>query len=847
MKNVTIEINAVSFPSQLATDAEKASKSFGLQVGQAIQYEWFRKDGNSSRFYGQWRDFRRLRLYARGEQPVAKYKDELAIDGDLSYLNLDWTPVPIIPKFVDIVVNGMSERLFKVKAYAQDAMSQAKRSKYQDIIESQMAGKPVLDIIQQRTGVNPYITDPDKLPENDDELALFMQLNYKPAIEIAEEEAINTLFDLNHYQDLRKRLDYDAVVVGISVAKHEFLPGSGVKISYVDPANVVYSYTEDPFFRDCFYWGEIKTVPMTELMKIDQSLTKEDLNEISMYSQAWYDYYNVQQFYQNSMFFRDTCTLMYFNYKTTKKIVYKKKKLDNGGTRMIKKDENFNPPVEMMEEGNFEKVEKTIDVWYEGIMVMGTNILLKWELQENMVRPKSASQHAIPNYVACAPRMYKGVIESLTRRMIPFADLIQITHLKLQQVIARTVPDGVFIDADGINEVDLGTGAAYNPEDALRLYFQTGSVIGRSYTQDGEFNNARVPIQQLTTNSGSAKTQMLIANMNHYLDSIRAVTGLNEARDGSTPDPNALVGVQKLAALNSNTATRHILDSGLFIYRSLAEALTYRISDILEYSDFKEEFINQIGRYNVSILNEIRDLYLYDFGIFIEVTPDEEQRAQLEANIQMALSKGDINLEDAIDIREIKNLKLANQLLKLKRTKKQDREEKMAMQQQAMQAQIQSQSQQIAAQTAMQKIQAESQAKIALKKAETQFQIELLKQESILKSQLMREEFGYNMQLHGIQEDNLSKREKQKEDAKAKRISQQNTEQSKLIEQRKNNLPPISFESNDEQYGEIGNEGDESTMYGYNLDQSQVNQAPFNFESNEDSLDGFDLGEFEPR
>lgn len=811
MKNVTIEINAVSFPSQLATDAEKASKSFGLQVGQAIQYEWFRKDGNSSRFYGQWRDFRRLRLYARGEQPIAKYKDELAIDGDLSYLNLDWTPVPIIPKFVDIVVNGMSERLFKVKAYAQDAMSLSERNKYQDIIETQMAGKDILSIIQENTGANMFVTPPDELPQNDEELALYMQLNYKPAIEIAEEVAINTIFDLNYYQDLRKRLDYDQVVIGISVAKHEFLPGTGVRLSYVDPANIVYSYTEDPYFRDCFYWGEIKTIPMTELLKIDQSLTREDLNEISMYSQAWYDYYNVQQFYQNSMFYRDTCTLMYFNYKTTKKMVYKKKKLDNGGTRMIPKDENFNPPVEMMEEGNFEKVERTIDVWYEGIMVMGTNILLKWELQDNMVRPKSATQHAIPNYVACAPRMYKGVIESLTRRMIPFADLIQITHLKLQQVIARTVPDGVFIDADGINEVDLGTGAAYNPEDALRLYFQTGSVIGRSYTQDGEFNNARVPIQQLTSNSGAAKTQMLITNMNHYLDSIRAVTGLNEARDGSTPDPNALVGVQKLAALNSNTATRHILDAGLFIYRSLAEAISIRVADILEYSDFKEQFVNQIGKYNASILEDIKDLYIYDFGIFIEVSPDEEQKAQLEANIQMALSKGDINLEDAIDIREIRNLKLANQLLKLKRTRKQEREEKMQMQQQAMQAQTQLQSQQMAAETAMAKINAEAAAKMQVKEREIQLQIELLKQESILKSQLMKEEFAYNMQLHGVQEDLLSKREKEKEDAKAKRISQQNTEQSKLIEQRKNNLPPISFESN------------------------------------EDSLDGFDLGEFEPR
>ena len=811
MKNVTIDITSSAFPSQLATDAEKASQQFGLQVGQAIQYEWFRKDGNNCRYYGQWREFHRLRLYARGEQSVGKYKNELAIDGDLSYLNLDWTPVPVIPKFVDIVVNGMSDRLFKVKVYAQDAMSQAKRSKYQDMIEGQMIAKPVLNQIKESTGFDAFTMDPEKLPETDEELSLFMQLHYKPAIEIAEEEAINTTFDENHYDDIRKRLDYDATVLGISIAKHEFLQGTGVKISYVDPANVVYSYTEDPYFRDCFYWGEIKTMAITELMKIDQNLTKEDLQEITQYSQGWYDYFNVAQFYENSVFSRDTCTLMYFNYKTTKKIVYKKKMLDNGGSRVIPKDDTFNPPAQMMEEGNFEKIEKTIDVWYEGIMVMGTNILLQWKMSENMVRPKSASQHALPNYVASAPRMYKGAIESLVRRMIPFADLIQITHLKLQQVINRVVPDGVFIDADGLNEVDLGNGAAYNPEDALRLYFQTGSVVGRSFTQDGDFNNAKVPITQLSSNAGTGKTQMLITNYNHYMDMIRTVTGLNEARDGSTIDPNSQVGLQKLAALNSNTATRHILEGGLFIYRSMAEALTYRIGDILEYSDFKDEFINQIGRYNVSILGDIADLYIYDFGIFIEVAPDEEQKAQLEANINMALSKADINLEDAIDIREIKNLKLANQLLKMKRIKKQEREEQMQMKKQAMIAEQQLKSQELAGQVAVQKMQAEVQTKSQLMQMEAEFSIRKVQVEAELKSHLMAEEFMYNQKLHDMEMETLGGREQAREDAKSKRISQQNTEQSKLIDQRKNNLPPL------------------------------------NFESNEDSLDGFDFSEFEPR
>ena len=811
MKEVTIDIQAAAFPDQFVSDATKDTVEYGLQIGQAIQYEWFRRDSGSCRFYSQWSEFMRLRLYARGEQSVAKYKNELAIDGDLSYLNLDWSPVPIIPKFVDIVVNGMSDRLFKVKAYAEDALSAEKRNEFQEMVEGEVLAKPLFEQLQADFNVNAFTLNPDELPESDDEMELFMQMKYKPAIEIAQETAIDTLMAENHYNDIRSRVDYDLTTIGIGITKHEFLPGSGVKLDYVDPANVVYSYTEDPYFKDCFYWGEIKTVPMTELIKIDPDLTNDDLNQIAKYSQSWYNYFNTAQFYENSMFYRDTATLMYFNYKTTHSFVYKRKKLADGSYKTVEKDDQFNPPQEMMEEGKFEKVTKRIDVWYDGVMVMGTNIILQWKLSENMVRPKSSNQFAMPNYVASAPRMYKGSLESLVRRMIPFADLIQMTHLKIQQVVSRVVPDGVFIDADGLNEVDLGTGNTYNPEDALRLYFQTGSVVGRSYTQDGEFNNARVPIQQLTSNSGASKMQMLIANYNHYLDMIRAVTGLNEARDGSTPDPNSLVGVQKLAALNSNTATRHVLQGSLYITRTIAECLAIRTADILEYADFKDEFAMQIGKYNLKILEDIKDLYLYDFGIFIEMAPDEEQKAMLEQNIQMALSQKDISLEDAIDIRELNNLKMANQLLKLKRKKRQEAEQAQREQEQQMQAQMQMQAQQAKSQGEMQKIQMESQAKIQYRQADVAFEIEKLKNEAQLKRELMQTEFEFQMQLKGMEQQNLQSRESEREKSKDRRISQQSTQTSKMIEQKKRDLPAI------------------------------------NFESNEDSLDGFDLAEFEPR
>jgi len=811
MKEVNINIKSTAFPDQFTSDAKKATDEFGLQVGQAIQYEWFRKDGGGCRFYNQWQEFHRLRLYARGEQPIAKYKNELAVDGDLSYLNLDWTPVPIIPKFVDIVVNGMSDRLFKVNCVAMDAMSAEKRNQFQSMVERNSISKSLFLQIEQDFKVPMFDVDPKTLPETDSEMELYMQLNYKPGIEIANEIAINTMLEENHYVDTRKRVDMDITTLGIGITKHMFQSGDGIRVEYVDPANVVYSYTEDPYFKDTFYWGEIKTVPIGELVKIDPDITNEDMEKISKYSQSWYDYYNVAAMYENSMFSRDTCTLLYFNYKTTNSFVYKKKKVSEGTFKTVEKDDQFNPPQEMMDEGEFERVEKRIDVWYEGVMVMGTNIILKWEMMENMVRPNSANQFAMPNYVACAPRMYKGTLESLVRRMIPFADLIQISHLKIQQVVSKVVPDGVFIDADGLSEVDLGTGAAYNPEDALRLYFQTGSVVGRSYTQDGEFNNAKVPITQLTSNSGQSKMQMLIGNYNHYLNMMRQVTGLNEARDASTPDPNSLVGIQKLAALNSNVATRHILNASLYITKTLAECLSIRTADVLQYADFRDEFAMQIGKYNLNILDEIKNLYIYDFGIFIEMSPDEEEKAQLEANLQMALQQQGIDLEDAIDIRTINNLKMANQLLKVKR--KQSAAEKQAQEQQkqAMQNQQQQQLQQQAAQSKMQQTQAELQAKIQIKQAEIAFEIEKQKNEADLKRQLMQVEFNMNMQLRGMEQSQIDARETQKEDAKAERISQGNTQQSKMIEQRKRNLPPI------------------------------------NFESNEDSLDGFDLAEFEPR
>ena len=780
------------FPSQVASNEEKLSMGYGLKVARAIEQEWFKKESGNNKFIINQNQFHKLKLYARGEQSIQKYKDELSINGDLSYLNLDWKPIPIIPKFVDIVVNGIAERMYDIKAYSQDPHGVSKRTQYMEGLITDMQTRDLNDFVEENFGINLYSNPKEMLPADEQELSLHMQLNYKQAVELAEEQAINTIFDQNRYELTKKRFYYDLAVLGIGAIKSNFSKSEGITIDYVDPANIVYSHSESPYFEDLYYVGEVKTVTINELKKQFPLLTDEDLKEIADQGSQEYSIYNK---YRTDRQNKDTNSiqLLYFNYKTYMNEVYKIKVTGTGGDKALKKDENFNPPKDSR--AMFEKIANSYEVLYDGVYVLGSNKLLKWELCKNMVRPKSDANKVRMNYSIVAPRMYAGRIESLVSRMTTFADMIQLTHLKLQQVLSRVVPDGIYLDADGLAEIDLGNGTNYNPQEALNMFFQTGSIIGRSLTGDGDMNPGKVPIQEIASGSGNNKIASLISTYNYYLQMMRDVTGLNEARDGSTPDKNALVGVQKLAAANSNTATRHILQAGLFLTAEMAEKVSLRISDVIEYAPSREAFIQAIGVHNVATLDELKELHIYDFGIFIELAPDEEQKQVLENNIQASIAQGGIDLEDAIDIREIKNVRLANQLLKIKRRKKQERDQLAQQQNIQAQAQANAQAQQVAAQAEVQKQQALLSQKAQLKQLESQLDAERLEREASLKKDLMQLEFQMNMQLKGIEVDSQKQTIKEKEDRKDDRTKLQASQQSELINQRKNNLPPKSFES----------------------------------------------------
>ena len=780
-----------AFPSQVVSDAEKASWEYGTQVGQAIEYEWFGQGRtNGNRYLTSWNQFHQLRLYARGEQSIQKYKDELSINGDLSYLNLDWKPVPILSKFVDIVVNGISGKSYDIKAYAQDPQSIKKRTGYASMLYEDMVAKEYLDNLKQTLGIDLYQTpNIDTIPESKDELELHMQLSYKQSVEIAEEEAIASVLAQNKFDLTRRRLNMDLTVLGMAVAKTSFNTAEGITVDYVDPAYVVYSYTEDPNFDNVYYVGEVKSITIPELKKEFPSIGKEELERIqkmpgnNQYVTGWGNYDE------------NTVQVLYFDYKTYHNQVFKIKETPQGLMKALEKPDSFNPP----ENDNFERVSRSIEVLYNGAKVLGSNEMIKWELAENMSRPTADTTKVEMNYALCAPRMYKGRIESIVSKCIGFADMIQLTHLKLQQVLSRMVPDGVYLDMDGLAEVDLGNGTNYNPAEALNMYFQTGSIVGRSLTQDGDMNPGKVPIQELNSSSGQAKISALIQTYQYYLQMIRDVTGLNEARDGTAMDKNSLVGLQKMAANASNVATRHINQSSLYITLKLAENIALKIADALEFPLTRSALQNSISTFNIKTLDEIVNLNLHDFGIFLELEPDDEEQAQLENNIQVALQQGGIDLEDAIDVRGIKNLKLANQMLKIKRKTKAKQDQANQQANIAAQGQSQADTAEKTAMAEVQKQEAIMGANVQFEQSKNQMEIQRMEIASQLKAQEMQAKFQYDMQLKQLDVQNTQQKEGAIEDRKDSRSKMEATQQSELISQRKNDGLPINFEQQPDQ------------------------------------------------
>ena len=786
----------VAFPSQLDTFENKVKKEWGLMLGNAISSEWYTAYfGMPCLFYTQRRDFIERRAYANGMQSMEKYKDSIGTNGDLSLLNLSKKPISRIRKLSDIVINGFCNRGYSVRATSVDQVSQEQFQKYRKQVENDMLAKDIVVKAKQTLGVDVGTLPIDQIPESKDELNLHLQLNYKPSIELSEELAIETVLRENKYDDITNRLIVkDLVELGIAWVKNRFVADKGILVEYVNPENKIHSYTDDPYFRDCYYHGEFKTVMISDVLVEYPNIIDEDKAKLEQSTIAWWNYHSIPQ----NQRIKGTCNLLYFTYKTTKEKFNKVKEKSNGekivsdAKSVFFKDES--QPKNQKED--FKRISKVDEILFEGVLVLGTEILLKWGVSENMARPESNKQKVMDSFYGIAPNKEKGFIGSLVQRMIPIDDLIQICELKSQQIIQRIIPDGYQIDIDALAEMDLGDGKVLSPMDHFNMMMQTGSIFVRSYGAGGEYNYAKLPITELKTGDSLGKLQALKTIRDSYIQDQLDVIGLNKASDASTPDKDSLVGLQKLASLNTNTATRHILDASIYLTKSTCESITYRLADILKYyPELKKDLIRKIGATSVEDLESVENLHLYDFAIFLDLHLDDEEKAKLEQDMSVAIEKGYMNLADKYRVMNVKNFKQAVQLMSILVDKYQKKQQEIKQQDIQSNAQAQAQSAQQAEGFRQQTVQIEMQAEQVKQKAigEAEIAKENTKGEWAMKLEQLKGQNALQVaQVQGgVQMQKLNTLESNKDERLAKQASQT----SQIKHQAQTEGEPIDFQS----------------------------------------------------
>jgi len=784
------------YPSPLATNEEKADVKYGLDYFKAMYYEYSK---NSDVYYRDTKiRYSRNRAYSEGSQDIGKYKDLLDVKGDTSYLNIDFTPVSIIPKFVDVIVNGMVNQEYDVKAKAIDPVAANKRMEKKKKMYGSMLTKDFLENLEDETNMS--LAPKDFVAENAEEIDMFMTLNYKQNVEIALEKAIDYTLDINDYEEVKRLMIRDLIVLGLCSAKVDLSPSRGVLIRHVDPANLITSYSSKPDYKNVRHAGEIYSMTIADLKQQAgdqfseddyQNIAKEyagkNNNPMTYGDRAYYD--NGNETYDYDRF---SVNVLDAEFITSHSLNYEKKGNKFGGFSVNKKASNYKAPKKSKTKR--ESIGSSVKVVYTGKYIINTDYIFNYSMMQDMPRPKSNLSETNLSYIIYQPNLYKMKSKSLVDRMIPFADQIQLAHLKIQHVLAKARPKGAAFEVGSLENVSKGDGGTFTPLELQEIYDQTGNIYYRRIDDEGNMTGA-VPIAELENGIGR-DFGTLIGVYNHNLQMIRDVTGVNEARDASKPSSEALVGVQKLALLASNNATRDINDAYLSVTRSLSQSISIRMQDLVNFKNLHGMYVNVIGDTAMHSIDMMKKLSIHEFGITLEVAPNEEEKQMMEQNIQVSLAQKELRLEDAIMIRSIRNVKMANQMLILRRTKYQKDQQAMAQQASQQNAMLQQQSAQQAAQLKQQEMQAEVQVEQARIQAKSQAEMQLRQLEFQLKEQF--EQSQHQRRLREIELGNLGKEGTASIQGEVRKAVQKESamNQSQMIEQRKDRRGPLGEQQN---------------------------------------------------
>tara|TARA_R100000664_G_scaffold34245_1_gene55681 strand:- start:2240 stop:4651 length:2412 start_codon:yes stop_codon:yes gene_type:complete len=779
------------YPTAFASNKEKGSKEYGLQYLKQMYQDW---DSSNDYSYSDKKQlFAKARSYAEGNQSVAKYKDLLDVEGDTSYMNIDWTPVSIVPKFVDVICGGMNNQEYEIKATAIDPISEKRRQTRKDHLYYNMMNRDFLNDMSQKSGVD--FTPKDYVPESQEDLDLFMRLNYKQEYEIALEQGIKFVLDTNNFEELRQRIIRDLVVVGQAALKTSISESNGIKIKYVNPTNLITSYSTSPDFSNIQHAGEVYRVTIGELKEMaGDQFTEEQYKEIAeKYAKKEDNSYNVgtPNLGQSGLFSDDydnfSIEILDAEFLCTHNMKYEKKENSYGGYSVNKRKDTYKAPKKSKYKR--EDISSTYKVVYSGKYIVGSDYIFDYKLMENMMRPNSNLTETKLSYIIYAPNMHKMSFTSMVRRMMPFADQIQLAHLKMQQILAKARPKGAAFEVGSLENVSKGDGGTFTPLELQEIYDQTGNIYYRTLNDEGQ-PAASVPIQELENGIGR-DVMNLVQVYNHNLQMIRDVTGVNEVREGAQPSSEALVGIQKMQLMASNNATRAINDGYLHMTKLLGECVSMRLQDLVKYDKPLKGYVMALGKDVMEAFKVNKDVSNYDFGITLDVAPDEIEQQMIEQNIQISLAQKELRLEDAIIVRQIKNPKLANQMLIIRREKYKKDLEQQASHAAEMNA-IQQGKAAEAAQIAKQQESALS-AKMAQDNLKLKHQTEMAKMEHEYKLKNIFEESNHKRKMAELKEQNAANlaSEKGELDNKKETLEKNAHFQSKMIEQRKGKEDPI--------------------------------------------------------
>jgi len=781
-----------SFPDPLADVSKKESQAYGLQYAKAIESQWGKSTEANSLFGRKATIFEKNRDYANGVQDTNIYKKLLRSldpsDGDGSLLNLDYTPVPILPKFVRVVVNKILSRNPYPNLEAVDPLSSSEKNRKKKKIEMQIAAKEQLKRLKDKAGMVLDI-DPDDLPDSEEETEIFLGTNIKTDSEVAAQIATDMTLTWNDFNDTTfRRCVNDLVALGMAVTKRSNDPNEGIKTEYVDPINFIHSYTEDPNFADLLYAGHVKRISIQELKRLaGHELEEEDFKKIA--TSVKNKFGNDPAYLNSSSYNRKLQRNQYgydeymvdvldFEFVSVDCIFFEEKENRFGNVNFFMKGFDYTPKQGSVYQRTPHKME--VNTVYGGSYVLGSDIVFNYGRSKNTPKNLQDISKARLSYSVVATNIRGMMPKSMVDSCTGFADMLQLTHLKIQQAIAKAKPDGLIIDIEGLENVQLGKAGELQPLDLHDIYEQTGVFYYRSKNPEGGFQNP--PVREIGNTIRNINE--LIGLYNHYLRMIRDATGVNEMMDASTPKGDTLVGVQQQAIAAGNNAIYDITNASMILFKKVCEDIVKCLQIIPMESVLFNIYANAVGKENMEVLSSFRDLPMYNFGVHVVKEMEDKEKAYLEQNIQMSLQQKEIDIEDAIAIRQLKDVNQAERLLVVRRKKRIARNQQIAMQNSQQQAQIQ---------------QASAQATSQAKQQEMQMEAQLKAQEMQMKSQLdaqmeqMKHEFRKEIELIkaqailGVRSDDQEFKEKIevfKETSKDKRVEKQAVEQSKLIAQR---------------------------------------------------------------